>query len=361
MTEKYTFEPDYVVPPGATLKEVLESKGMSQADLALRAGMAEKTVSQIVNGIAPISFETSEKLELVTGVPATFWNRRELSYREGMARREEAARFETEKSWLKETPVDELIERNLVPAADTTAETVRNVLAFFGVSSVESWRKAWATPVAQYRGKAVQQKRPGYVAAWLRIGELMALDEQCEPFDAREFRRALAAIRELTITPAATWRTGMRDLCRAAGVAVVFTREIPRASVSGATRWLTKDKAIIQLSLKYKTDDQLWFTFFHESGHVLLHSKKQLFLNYGITDDEEEEREANRFAQDILIPPSVAQRLPLLRGKAQIRQFAASINLAPGIVVGRLQRQKLLPPSHCNDLKRKFDWAKTAK
>jgi Zn-dependent peptidase ImmA (M78 family) len=243
-------------------------------------------------------------------------------------------------------------------------------LGFFGVGSVESWRKMWVAPAAQYRGKTVQEKRPGFAAAWLRIGEVMAQEEQCEPFDAREFRRALAEIRELTVEPATTWRERMRCLCRAAGVAVVFTREIPRASVSGATRWLTKDKAVIQLSLKYRTDDHLWFTFFHESAHVLLHGKKHVFLTYSkkqtspTHDDpheEEEEREANRFAQDILIPPSAAQRLPFLRGKVQIRQFAASINVAPGIVVGRLQRENLLPPSHCNDLKRKFDWAKASK
>lgn len=80
------FTPDYAVPPGVTLKEVLDSKGLSQADLSLRTGLAEKTISQIVNGIAPITHETAEKLELTLGLPARFWNRRELSYRESLAR-----------------------------------------------------------------------------------------------------------------------------------------------------------------------------------------------------------------------------------------------------------------------------------
>lgn len=76
MPKTYPFQPDYAVPPGATLKETLEAKGLSQADLAVRSGMAEKTISQIVNGIAPISCETAEKLELVLGIPASFWNAR---------------------------------------------------------------------------------------------------------------------------------------------------------------------------------------------------------------------------------------------------------------------------------------------
>jgi len=359
MGKTYAFEPDYIVPPGTTLKEVLDTKGMSQADLALRLGMAEKTVSQIINGIAPISFETSEKLELVTGTPASFWNRRELTYREGLARRQAAEKHGADTAWLREIPVKELVARGFLESASEDATMVRRVLSFFGVGSVESWRNTWATPDALYRGKDAQAKRPGYVAAWLRMGELQADSVGCEAFDAREFRRALSEVRELTVQPAKVWRQQMCDLCRAAGVAVVFTKEIPRASVSGATRWLTKDKALLQLSLKYKSDDQLWFTFFHEAGHILLHGKKQVFLEFGATDGTEEEREANQLAQDILITPAVATRLPYLRSKTQILQFASEINLAPGIVVGRLQREELLPPSHCNDLKRKFDWAPT--
>jgi len=82
---KYKFEPDYTVPPGATLKEILDTKGMSQADLCLRTGLAEKTVSQIVNGVAPISYETAEKFELAIGVPSSFWNSREVAYRQAIA------------------------------------------------------------------------------------------------------------------------------------------------------------------------------------------------------------------------------------------------------------------------------------
>jgi HTH-type transcriptional regulator/antitoxin HigA len=92
MTE-YRFEPDYAVSPGDTLKETLDALGLSQVDLSLRTGLAEKTISQIVNGIAPISYETAAKLELVTGVPSSFWNRRELSYREALSGRAERDRL----------------------------------------------------------------------------------------------------------------------------------------------------------------------------------------------------------------------------------------------------------------------------
>lgn len=114
MSKKYPFQPDYAVPPGTTLKEVLEDRGISQSEFEVRTGMAEKTISQIINGIAPITYETAEKFELALSIPANFWNRREMSYREAIARKEAMAKMEEEIAWLSEIPVKELKERKIL-------------------------------------------------------------------------------------------------------------------------------------------------------------------------------------------------------------------------------------------------------
>jgi len=357
MKQALKYEPDYVVAPGATLKELLDEKGISQAALAIRAGLTEKHVSQIINGVAPITYETAEKLELVLGTPARFWNQRELAFREGHARISAIERMKHDFAWLNEVPVDVLKSRGYVAAEDDgDASLVRVVLKFFGVSSVDAWRETWGNPAAQYRGGKAKEKRPGYVAAWLRIGDLQAESLDTAPFNADEFRRALLEVRSMTTLTADRWVKEMPARCAAAGVAVVFTREIPSAAVSGAARWITKDKALIQLSLKFKSADQVWFTFFHEAGHILLHGKKQVFVEYGLNDETEEEREANQFAREYLIPPSHAGRLPYLKNRNQINSFAQAIGIAPGIVVGRLQKDALVFPSAFNDLKRKLSW-----
>ncbi|NQT40145.1 MAG: ImmA/IrrE family metallo-endopeptidase, partial [Planctomycetes bacterium] len=321
---KYKFDPDYVVAPGATLKESIDDKGISQTQLAQRTGLAEKTISQIINGIAPISYDTAGKLELVTGVSARFWNRRELGYREALSRRKELAALAEHKAWLKEIPLEELVDRELVEPSDDIGTLVHRALRFFGVSSVDAWRKTLPTLSVQYRSNKAKAKYPGFVAAWLRMGELQAEEIDCESFNGQEFRRLLEQeVRELTTTSADVWLTRLPELCAQAGVAVVLTREIPRAAVSGAKRWLPKrDTPLIQVSLKFKTDDQLWFSFYHEAGHVLLHGKRELFIDYGVSNETEEEREANTFARDLLIPPEHVAQLPYLRSKAAIRRFA---------------------------------------
>ncbi|HEX3998554.1 MAG TPA: helix-turn-helix domain-containing protein [Pirellulales bacterium] len=355
---KHTYHPDYATPPGATLKEAIEARGLSQADFAARMGMAEKTVSQIVNGIAPISVDTAYKLELVLGIPASFWNRMELAYREHLIRSEETSKLEVDIAWLKEIPVKELIERKYIVAATDKSHLVRQLLEFFGVSSVQAWRDVLAKSAIQFRGGEAHQKYPGYVAAWRRLGVLSAQAMETAPFNPQEFLRALRTVRGMTTKNAKEWSVEIKSVCAAAGVAVALTEEIPKASISGAARWLTKDKAMIQVSLKYKTDDQFWFTFFHEAGHILKHGKKQVFVDYGYSEDQEEEREANEFARDFLIPPSYAHRLPFVaKSRPLIKDFAATIGISPGIVVGRLQHDGLVYPGAYTDLKRKYEWA----
>jgi Zn-dependent peptidase ImmA (M78 family) len=177
-----------------------------------------------------------------------------------------------------------------------------------------------------------------------------------QPFDAEGFKQVLANARELTNAPTNEAFKTLAVSCATVGVAVVLTKEIAGAGVSGAVRWITKDKALLQLSLKYKTHDQLWFTFFHEAGHILLHGKRQVFVEFGLSAETDEEQEANTFARNWLIPRDHQHRLPYLRTREQIRAFAASIGIPPGIVVGRMQHDDPSLRYTLNDLKRKLLW-----
>ena len=86
------------------------------------------------------------------------------------------------------------------------------------------------------------------------------------PYNSKKFHVTLRLIRSLTVEPPEVFQAEVVRLCAEAGVVVAFVPELPKIRVSGATRWLTPHKAMMQLNLRYKTDDQLWFTFFHEEG-----------------------------------------------------------------------------------------------
>jgi HTH-type transcriptional regulator / antitoxin HigA len=116
---------------------------------------------------------------------------------------------------------------------------------------------------------------------------------------------------------------------------------------------------MIQLSLLGKTNDKFWFTFFHEAAHILLHAgstedKKSIFLDDpsgALHPTDPNEQQANDWATNFLVPPQHKGILPNLRTKALVVDFARHIDVHPGIVVGRLQHEQLIPPDWMNDLK----------
>lgn len=360
----YRHEPDYAIPPGETLLETIEHLGMTQAELAKRMDRPLKTINEIIKGKAAITAETSLQLERVLGVPANFWNNLERNYRQALAMLEEVQQLEKDLNWLDEVPVNELVKRGWVPRLKDKAQQLLSALNFFGVSSPNAWRKIWSLSDVSFRQSSAFTASPGAVAAWLRIGELKAQKIHCQPYDKQRFEKALKEIRLLTLTAPSEFLPRLISLCADAGVAVVFEPELPKTFVCGATRWLNPNKALIQLSLRYKTDDHLWFTFFHEAGHILLHGKKEVFLEVKGEESSEKEKEADKFASEFLIPSEELKHYLMGKfpgSKLSIEQFASALGIAPGIVVGRLQHIGKLPHAHCNDLKQRFEWDTSSK
>lgn len=352
------YMPDIVSPPGETLLEILEERGMKHSDLAERTGRPIKTISEIINGKTAITTETALQFEKVLGVPARFWINRERNYQEWKAREAEREELEKQISWMTNFPLREMVKLGWINKFDDAVMQLVEILSFFSIASPDQWSSVWEGTSVNYRRSPAYTSNPYIASVWLRQGELEAQDVQCESYDANRFREALLEIRSLTTRDPEEFVPAMTQLCAEAGVAVVFIHELPRLRTSGATRWLTSNKALIQLSLLYKRDDQLWFTFFHEAGHILKHGKKDVFLEGAGVEDEKEE-EANKFAEDILIPPSEYRKFTPSGyhfSEADVIQFAEQIGIAPGIVVGRLQNDGYLPRTHLNHLKRPIMW-----
>jgi HTH-type transcriptional regulator/antitoxin HigA len=350
-------ETDYATPPGETLQDLMEEQGLTQRDLARRADLSPKHVNQLLHGLVSLSPAVAQRLELVTGMPARMWNQLEALYQSDLQRIQAKRSLEEYSTWLDAMPVKALLRRGVLPDAPTDrASRVQQMLSFFGVASVSAWDGIYANLECAFRQSSAHEVKPGAVAAWLRLGEIAAREVKCGPFDSKGLRSALPQLRALTSEPPEIFAPKMRDICAGYGVAVVFVEEIEGARVSGVMRWLTPDKALIQLSFRYRTDDHLWFTFFHEVGHVLLHGKSELWIEDGVSSENDpKEVEADRFSRDLLIPPAAAAALRSLRSKSAVVDFAHRTGIASGIVVGRLQYDHIWPPANGNGLKRRLD------
>jgi HTH-type transcriptional regulator/antitoxin HigA len=335
--ESHPFQPDYVIPPGESLRDRLAEMNLSQAELAARAGLSTKHVNQIIKGTAPITPETAIVLERITGVPASVWNRREADYRERLLRAKPRVLSAEDERWLSSLPIKELQRRARLPSERDRGRLFEATLSFFGVADREAWERIWRGPVASFRRSHAYASHPGAVISWLRIAQVEAQLARIEPYSASLFRKVLQEIRSLTAHGDAN---RIVEMCATAGVVIVLVPEVKGCRISGAVWWASPSRAVIAMSDRYKKDDFFWFTFFHEAAHVLLHSKKETFIDDGADNDMLED-EANRFAEDILIPPGHVPQLAGLATDNDVEAFAHEIGIAAGIVVGRLQHDGL--------------------
>ncbi len=360
--------------PGEKLLEVLEERQMSQTELCQRTGRPKKTINEIIKGKAQLTAETAIQLEMVLGVEARVWTELEARAQERRAWERLAEGYAEELAWLEELPVEAMVAARWLAAAPPVLESSPHVavaraiqlLYWFGVASPEAWRRVYVEPQASFRRDPWFDADPGVLAAWMRTGEIQADGMRTAPYDRKKFLAALEQIRGLTVQPAAVMQDRMIELAAAAGVAVTWAREIGDFRVAGLTQWLAPRKALIHLSLAGTTEDQLWLTFFHQAAHLLLHGKKQVYLEGasrgGEPSEDSEEAAADDFAVNMLFPGSRLEELqPFCAGGRLndmiVRSFAAEIGIGPGIVVGRLQQLGWLPATRLNHLKRHFEWA----
>jgi HTH-type transcriptional regulator/antitoxin HigA len=369
MIDSTEFAPDWLSPPGDTIEDRLEELGWSKAELAQRMGFTAKHVNELVKGRVPITADAAERLSRVLGSTADFWLVRDTQYQAALERRRAIESAKADAGWLNELPLAWMRKHRWVESLPDKGAQVIECLRFFGVASVDAWRAQYGTPLAAFRASEKHEKRIGAIAAWLRKGEIETVKIECQAFDKVRLRANLTEIRALTTeAEPEVFMPRLVELCASSGVSVAFVPAPKGCPVSGATQWLTASKAMLLLSLRHRSNDHLWFTVFHEIAHLLLHGKKMLFIE-GLDPDpaarqglnSDHEREADALAGKILISDDDARRLSKLArpnvAKTEIIGFAQEIGIAPGIVVGRMQKEGWIPWSHLNGLKTRYEWA----
>jgi plasmid maintenance system antidote protein VapI len=345
-----------------TIATILKEKGLGADDLARGIKGTIRDVELLLEGTAILSDDLAHRLAEALGSSAGFWSRREIRYREGLDRLHQEAAQAARHNWLDEVPVKEMVRLGWIkPMTDPTA-LAASVLRFFGVPDLASWRKAYeqALHPAAFLTSPTFDSQPGAIAAWLRQGEYEADKIYCDRWDSDAFRQQLQVIRGLTCErDPDVFLPELKRLCAHCGVAVVAPLRAPKGCrASGASWFRSPGRPLLMLSFRYLTDDHLWFTFFHEAAHLLLHADRSLFLEGEDRETSKEEEEANAFAANALIPPErQAEMLQLKMQRRPVVRFAHDVGIAPGIVVGQLQHRKVIGYGQLNGLKRRYEWS----
>ncbi len=355
-----SFLPRWASAPGDTIFEILTSKGLTTAEFARVLRIAPDKANALVNGQAVITSSIAKLLEKHIGGSVGFWLNRESQYRADLLRLQRET--ESEAEWLREFPIGDMQNFGWIPSSSTNV--TRNLIEFFGVTDICAWREKYRDVVESvaFRRSPSFDSGLGATAAWIRQGEREAERIHCDVWEPERFKIALPKIRQLTRKKyPSSFISALQVICASCGVAVVVVRAPNGCRASGVTCFLSPTKAMILLSFRYLSDDHFWFTFFHEAGHLLLHGHTTLFVEGAeIPSSEDEEREANEFAEEVLIPRELrGAMLCLPQNGMAIIKFAREIGVSPGIVIGQLQHYQRLTHQQFNNLKRRFTWNAT--
>lgn len=358
------FAPEWFSPPGSTLSMMMARRGIGTRELAMTLQEDIAFVLRLFAGTERIEKELANLLAENVGATPEFWTSRQARYDTSLNQTARNISSDAAAAWLRSLPLKDMRSAGwIVPTA--REHSLPAALAYFDVTSPDEWRERYADHATKYSYRTSQafESKLGALAAWLRQGELQAAGIKCAKWDVQTFRSALVEIRRLTrLKSPLMFMAKLRQLSASSGVAVVFIKAPAGCRASGATRFISRDKAMIILSFRHLSDDHFWFSFFHEAGHLILHGHGSTFVDGDAAETTEKEREANLFAAGTLIPLSERGRLDRLRANVnEIVRLAVSIGISPGIVVGQMQHEGLLGPNQLNGLKRRYTWDEVQK
>jgi len=322
-----------------------------------------------VNGKAGITSEISVALENVFGTPATYWQRLQSSYDSFIARQRIEQEIEKNREWINYFDYKNLVNSGVVKPERNYIGKGKELFRFFEVKDYDAWDKTWLTPATEIYCRSTTKARDSSdqriiarLSSWIRIGQIQ-VEEHISPtfpkYNREILKSKINVIRDLNLlTEPERMTNRLRDVLETAGVFLNVLPAQPGMNTYAATFMVQYNSvACIQVSLRGKTHDQLWFSLFHEIYHLLNRGNNQGFFIGGHCN-EKEESEADKFAADILINPNPYKKYTdkMVFTELNIKNFAVVNNVHPGIVVGRLQHDNFIGFQSFNQLKVRYQF-----
>jgi plasmid maintenance system antidote protein VapI/Zn-dependent peptidase ImmA (M78 family) len=356
MLSATSFAPRWASPPGDTIKDALRERDISFNDFAAMMDLSPRVTTALLEGHEVISLSLARKLASSIGASLEFWMSREAQYQDDVVR-------VAADRWASTLPTKDMHRFGWLGKSSSWQDQITACLDYFDVPDLDAWQASYGKLLldARFRISSSVRTNTASVAVWLRQAEIEARGTDCPAWNPMRFRSSLDDAKSLTRErDPSRFLPALKALCAESGVALVALRAPEGCPASGVARFLTPQKPLIVLSGRYLTDDHLWFTFFHEAGHLLLHDSKVVFvdeLSHASGASSAVENEADIFAEEILYPADLQAELPPGRISARdVVRLSKKAGVGPGIMAGQLQHRGDLDYNQLNGLKRRYKW-----
>lgn len=358
MTEA-SFSPNWASHPGNTLLDIINCNKITPEVAANKLRIPLPKLRRILSGKGPIDVEIANSIESVFGGSSRFWINRQNQYDldlEALARR-----TKEDKEWILKLPLSDMIKNEWIDIPCNKFETkLKACLDYFGCTSVPDWytRNRDILSATAFRISSSFDSTPESIVTWIQYGINQSKNIQCNEWSREKFIESLPEVRKLTrLKSPSEFIPRIRSIFAESGVVLAIAKTPSHCHASGAVTTVQSRKLML-LSFRHLTDDHFWFSLFHEAGHLVLHDSERLILEYKNGSNLQIEQEANRFAEDILIPIQLKDEFNLLEEKnwKGIVRFARKAGISNGIVVGQLQNKGVVRHGNLGKLKTKFRW-----
>jgi plasmid maintenance system antidote protein VapI len=354
------FNPDWVSPPGRTIQDILDARGVSVEAFCEQIGCSKPFFNRLLNGYEKIDSTLALCLENKLGVSQTFWLSRDGQYWHELENLGTISAGGDIHAWISNFPIYDMRRQGWL-FFKTKEQAAHALLRFFSVKTPNEWSLKYGPLCDAISFKKTDPDFINYysIVAWLHKGAKDSEYIDVNIFDRDQLKRSIGSIVRLTwYKDPNVFMPKLKDVLSKCGVAIV-AEPCPKGCTATGAAWTERDqRATIVLSDRYKMDDHFWFAVFHEIGHLVLHDCSQKIIEESGQDNDSRETEANEFARNIILPENKKEEIlsqPL--SYKRIQQKAKSWRIAPGLLVGQLQHERVIHFNQFNKLRRRINWA----
>ena len=335
--------PAQTFPPGHFLREELESRRWTQTDLAVILDRPVRLVNEIIMGKRAITPETAHGLGTALGTEPDFWMNLETQWQLARTTPDQNQVLRRTKIFGR-FPIREMQKRGWIGAASSIDEIESELKRYFGIASLDDdIRIAHVAKKTSYDKVSMQQ------AVWLIRAQQLAETLDVPAYSSRTLPALFSELRACVARPADAAKAP--QILGAHGIRLILVAPLPSSKIDAACMWF-KGQPLLVLTLRYDKHDIFWHALFHELDHIeheegkadpIVDSDLLRDCSHGVRS----EKRANQHAASKLIPHEEMEqfiaRVKPFFSEASIRDFAERMRVHPGIVVGQLQHQGLIP------------------
>ncbi len=355
---------ELLIHPGETIADTLDARGLTQTELAQRAGVSAAYVSEVIAGKKNISPNFAQGLEYALGVPKSFWLSLQADYEAELLEVNEIESITEEereaRNALKDV-VRYLREERRIPAKESKNQSILSLRKALHISNLADLKRL--IPSGSFRISSNTRTNPYVLGAWI---QLCNLDENFKSvstrFDREETTKLIADLKNIMCKDAtADIQRDLRSLMAQYGISFSIVKNFPGAPVQGYIFKRDNDVYQMAITLRGSYADIFWFSLFHEIGHIVNGDLIKTVKFLDTAGDPAKEKAADEFARNMLLSADSYKRFISDDDFSiqSIEKYSKSQNVMPFIVIGRLQKEGLISYNDYAEYKVRYKWGRS--